>query len=160
MVDDLPARYRVAAVAYALAGIVTGFVVAFVVPRESTPGVPAPPLVSLFGAQVILVLFLAFWILRRVRWLTCLLAVTTGGRAAVHLLCYVMPTPLYWTVKFLPESILLADGSGHVGYLCSGAFLALGAVLLARAGWPVVRAAAPAAGATSPPPAPGSPAPQ
>lgn len=138
-------RSRVAAAAYTVAGIVAGYVQAFVVAPPVVPGTPSLRALDLFIVTLILILFFAFWILRGVRWLTRFLSVVSCVRAALHFLNFVWPTTLFWTVSFLEESMMLADGSRHVGYLCSGGFLLLATVCLARAGWPPATAPAAAA---------------
>lgn len=122
------ARYRQAAIAYALAGAVGLGVAGLLVPAR-----PVLPVLLLPSGLIVMVL--AYFVSRGVRWLSLGLAALAGLRAALHLLCYVWPEPLFWSIRPLNWSVQLADGSRNGAYLASGGLLAFAAVLLMRAAW-------------------------
>ncbi len=122
-------RFRHAALAYAGAGALVIPIVAYAI--AATP----PPTFLLVVPSYVGLFLLSWGVFARVRWLTRLLAVVVGVRAVLHLLSFIWPGPLFWTVRTIRVSIPLADGSRHPGYLATALLLAVSAWFLARAAW-------------------------
>lgn len=129
MDSDSRTRFRQAAYAYAAANAIVIPVVAYTMSERA----PTTPVLILPG--LVVAFLLAWGVHAQWRWLARTLAVLVGVRAALHLLNFVLPDPLWWTVTFLPSSILLADGSQNVAYLPTSVVLGIAAAVLARAGW-------------------------